>query len=186
MPRVSIKCLFFAIYLIVLNNISVAQTKNEYIQIINRFEKWKLDQYKKGTFATDKNCNFDTVSKAGYKGPEAGIPADVNVMFTDINNDSKLDALITFNPTQCDGGNALMNAQSRVLILSSQTGYIADDTFIDKIESRYKKGWLHVESVVQGTIYGLYLEYKADDGRCCPSVKRTFSISYSDKKLTFE
>jgi len=166
--------------------ISFAQSKSEYVQIVNKFEQWKNDQYKKGNYATEKNCNTDTVLKDGYKGPEMGIPADITVAFTDINSDNKLDAIITFTPDQCDGGNALMNVQIRVLVLSSSKGYTADDSYIDKIEEQLKKGWLIVEGALGGYFYGTYYEYRDSDGRCCPSIKKQFSIDYKTKKLTFD
>jgi hypothetical protein len=114
-----------------------------------------------------------------------GIPDDIDIFFTDINNDDKLDALVTFRPTQCDGGNALMNAQIRVLVLSSGTSYVTDDKLVDKIESHLKKGWLNIESASSGTFLGTYYEYKDSDGRCCPSIKRPIEIDYKTKKLTF-
>ena len=161
------------------------QVKSEYTQIINKFEQWKAIQYKKGTYETEKRCNIDSVSKESYKGSGMGIPKDINIFFTDINHDNKLDALFTFNPDQCDGGNALMNAQIRVLILSNGSTYITDDNFIDKIESKLKKGWLNIERVNDRTFYGTYYEYKDTDGRCCPSVRRPVQIDYKTKILTF-
>lgn len=155
------------------------------MQILNKFEQWKSAQFRKSTYATEKNCNLDTVSKEGYKGPIMGIPGDIDISFTDINNDNKLDALITFYPVQCDGGNALMNAQTRVLILSGGLSYITDDTYIDKVESRFKKGWLIIEKASYGTFSGTYYEYKENDGRCCPGIRRPFSIDYKTKKLEF-
>lgn len=155
------------------------------MQILTRFEQWKSAQLKKGTYATEKNCNLDTVTKEGYNGPTMGIPSDIDVAFTDINNDNKLDAIVTFNPDQCDGGNALMNAQIRVLILSSGVSYVTDDAYIDKIESRLKKGWLSIEKASYGTFFGTYYEYKETDGRCCPSIRRSFTIDYKTKKLEF-
>ena len=166
--------------------ISFAQSKSEYVQIVNKFEQWKNDQYKKGNYATEKNCNADTVLKDGYKGPGMGIPTDIHVSFTDINSDNKLDAIITFNPDQCDGGNALMNAQIRILVLSGSKGYTADDSYIDKIERQLKKGWLNIEGAFGGHFYGTYYEYRDSDGRCCPSIKKQFSIDYKTKKLTFD
>ena len=160
------------------------QGKSEYAQIINKFEQWKVIQYKKGTYETKKRCNMDTVSKEGYNGPGVGIPKDMDISFTDINNDGKLDAIVTFHLDQCDGGNALMNAQIRVLILSNGITYVTDDTFIDKIESRFKKGWLNIESATEGTFFGMYYEYKDTDGRCCPSVRRPIQIDYKTRKLT--
>jgi len=163
-----------------------AQSKSEYVQIVNKFEQWKKDQYKKGNYATEKNCDRDTVLKAGYKGAEIGIPTDIHISFTNINDDSKLDAIITFNPTQCDGGNALMNAQIRVLILTNVDGDTTDDSYIDEIESQFKKGWLIIDGALYGSFYGAYYEYKDSDGRCCPSIKKPFSIDYKTKKLTFD
>jgi hypothetical protein len=163
-----------------------AQSKSEYTQIVNKFEEWKKDRYKKGIYATERNCDPDTVLKAGYKGPEMGIPIDIHISFTNINDDNKLDAIITFNPVQCDGGNALMNAQIRVLILSNSADYAADDSYIDKIESQLKKGWIIIDGALYGSFYGTYYEYKDSDGRCCPSIKKPFSIDYKTKKLTFD
>jgi len=161
------------------------QAKSEYAPIINKFEQWKVIQHKKGTYETEKRCNMDTVTKDGYNGSGIGMPKDINISFTDINNDGKLDAIVTFHPDQCDGGNALMNAQTRVLILSNGITYVIDDTFIDKIESRYKKGWLNIENATGGTFFGAYYEYKDTDGRCCPSVQRPIQIDYKTKKVTF-
>lgn len=162
-----------------------AQSKSEYVQLLNKFEQWKSIQYKKGVYATEKNCNLDTMTKEGYKGPTMGIPNDIDISFTDINNDNKLDAIVTFSPDQCDGGNALMNAQIRVLILSNNAGYIIDDTYIDKIETRFKKGWFNIEKASYGTFFGTYYEYKETDGRCCSSIRRPFTIDYKTKKLEF-
>ena len=166
--------------------IILAQSKSEYVQIVNKFEQWKKDQYQKGNYATEKNCDPDTVLKVGYKGAEMGIPTDIHISFTNINDDNKLDAIITFNPTQCDGGNALMNAQIRVLILSNAGGYTTDDSYIDKIESQFKKGWVIIDGALYGSFYGTYYEYKDSDGRCCPGIKKSFSIDYKTKKLTFD
>jgi len=169
-----------------INNKLHSQTKADYFKIINKFEQWKSYQYKTGKFATDNKCVSDTVSKEGYKGSDMGIPKDIDISFTDINNDKKLDALITFHPNQCDGGNALMNAQTQILILSKDSSYFIDDTYISKIERQFKKGWLSIERASYGVIYGTYYEYKSDDGRCCPSIHRAFLIDYLTKKLTFD
>jgi hypothetical protein len=162
-----------------------AQSTPEYSQLLNRYEQWKAAQYKAGTYASPGNCKMETVIKDGYKGPMAGIPKDVSIHFSDINGDNKLDALITFHPVQCDGGNAMMNVQSRVLVLSKGIVWVADDKYIENIESK-KDGWLSVSGVVGGTIFGTYYEYKEDDGRCCPSIRKQFSIDYKTRKLELE
>jgi hypothetical protein len=166
-----------------------AQTKDqqERTQILDKFEQWKLLQYKLKRFVTDEICDPETITKrADYTGSELGIPKDVNISFSDINNDHKVDGLITFNPEQCDGGNGLMNIQIRVLILSNGTKYSTNDTYIDNIENRLKKGWIQVDGASSGMISGNYFEYKDTDGHCCPSIKRPFTIDYRTKKLVFK
>ncbi|MDB5223181.1 MAG: hypothetical protein JWN83_1848 [Chitinophagaceae bacterium] len=172
---------------LVLSSPTFCQIKQQdrYVQLLQKFRQWKEQQFQKGTFARDKSCNPDTVTKEGYKGAEMGIPKDINVFFTDVNLDNKLDAIIVFYPAQCDGGNALMNTQITVIVLSKGIDYSVDDTYIDKIETELKKGWIIIEGALYGSIYGKYYEYKKSDGRCCPSISKPFSIDYKTKKLTF-
>ena len=162
-----------------------SQTRSEYEQIVNKFEQWKSSQIRKGIYAAEKGCTFDTVTKEGYSGPTIGVPNDIDFSFTDINADNKLDAVVTFNPNQCDGGNALMNAQVRLLILSNGISYITDDTYVNKIESRFTEGWFNIEKASYGTVFGTYYQYKETDGRCCPSIRRPFTIDYKTKELKF-
>lgn len=177
--------IFITLLFLCLIRHSNAQSKSEYVLIIEKFLTWKSQQIKKGTYASDKNCNPTTVSKESYKGSSTGISSDIQTSFADINGDQRIDAIVTFNPFLCDGGNALMNAQIRVLILSKGTSYYTDDTYIDKIEKQYKDGWLNIERASEGTFFGTYYEYKEDDGRCCPSIKKRFTIDYKTKKLVF-
>ena len=165
--------------------IGVQAQSTGYTQIMTRFEQWKTAQYKSGQYATEKNCNPATVLKEGYAGPEMGIPKDLHVSFTDINGDGKMDGLVLFGPVQCDGGNASMNAQVSVLILSGGTGYSADDSFIDKIETGLGSGWLRIESALDGIIYGTFHDYTDEDPRCCPSISRAFMINFKTKKLEY-
>ena len=176
---------FFMLTVLTFCNRLVAQKTNEYNRIINKFENWKVKQFEQGKFATDNNCIPDTVIKETYKGPDMGIAKDLDVSFTDINHDGKTDGLITFHPNQCDGGNALMNAQIRVLILSTPKGYVTDDTVINKIEQKYSTGWLMIENVSENVLYGTYYNYKKGDGHCCPSIKKKFELDYLTRQLTF-
>lgn len=162
-----------------------AQTASEYTQIMTRYEQWKALEYKNGNYEIPSKCKVEIVTKDSYKGPNVGIPKDIQVSFTDINGDKKMDALITFSPEQCDGGNALMNSEERVLILSKGAAYVTDNAFFTKIEDGLEKGWLHITSASFGQFYGTYFEYKDDDGRCCPSIKKDFYIDYKTKKLEY-
>lgn len=178
------KMICLPVLLMITGNL-LAQTTTAYTQLLSRFEQWKAAQYKSGKYATPGNCKMEVVVKDGYKGPVAGIPNDITVHYTDLNGDGKPDALITFNPVQCDGGNAMMNVQSRVFLVSKGVTWTADDQFIENLESK-KDGWLSVSGVMDGTIFGTYYEYAPDDGRCCPGIKKPFTIDYKSKKLSID
>src|SRR5262245_9066227 len=105
------KYLLFISILMTSTASAISQSKSDYSRIISKFELWKMGQIKKGNYESAQRCNPDTVLSPGYKGPDAGFPNDVNIFFAYINGDDKIVALITFQPNQCDGGNALMNAQ---------------------------------------------------------------------------
>ncbi len=175
---------FLPLFIVTIHSLQ-AQSTNEYAQVLSRFEQWKTAQYNTGKYARPANCKTEIVMKDGYKGPVAGIPTDMAVFYSDMNNDGKLDGLITFNPIQCDGGNALMNAQARVLVVSKGATWVTDDKYIENIEAK-KDGWLIVTGVSGGTISGTYYAYGADDPRCCPSIKKPFTIDYKTKKLVIE
>lgn len=164
----------------------IAQSATEYSQLLNRFEQWKAVQYQSGKYSTPANCKAEVMRRAGYKGPETGIPKDMAVYYTDINGDKKLDALISFNPQQCDGGNALMNAQVNVLVLSKAGAYSVDETYFDKVEATLKSGWITIQGAAGGSFHGTFTDYKDDDPRCCPSVKKEFSLDYKTKKLEYQ
>lgn len=167
-------------------NTSLAQSREEnYSRILGRFEDWIDQQYQQNIFLISEKCNPNYLSQHELQSA-LGIPESINVFFSDINLDTKIDALITFSPVQCDGGNALMNLQNRIFILSDNTAYIIDDYSIDKIEEKYcKNGWLMIESINSNEIKGFYYEYKPSDGRCCPSIKREVSIDFVTKELSF-
>lgn len=162
-----------------------AQTPSAHGKILASFETWKTNAIKTGKYASAANCKMETVTKDGYKGPFTGIPEEISIHYADINGDGKLDGLVTFHPQQCDGGNAMMNVQDRVLILSKGTGYTTDAAFISNIEQK-KDGWLSVSGVSGGTIFGTYYNYAAEDGRCCPSIRKPFTIDFKSKKLNIE
>jgi hypothetical protein len=166
------------------SSFSQAKTEVEYILILKKFEQWKVVQYKKGIFATELNCDLGIVTKSGYKGPERGIPKDINIYYTDLNLDDKIDAVITFQPSQCDGGVALKNAQMRLLILSKKEGYIVDDTFLDKMVNAYKTGWFIVDGALYGTIYGTYYQYKNRGAKGHALISNPFSINYKTNEIS--
>jgi len=164
----------------------LTQLESEYVSILSSFNLWKIEQIKSGIFLVSDSCNSNVVSRGNFVGPNMGIPLDLDISYTDINQDGKLDGLILFRPDQCDGGNALINSQVKLLVLSSTYKYIIDDKFMNLFESQYGKGWFILDNATEGTIYGTYFEYTQSDGRCCPSIRRKISIDFRSRKLEFE
>ncbi len=179
------KKIFFSLALLLTIHSLFAQSTAEYTQVLSRFEQWKTVQYNAGNYARPAGCKMEIVTKEGYKGPVAGIPKEIAIYFSDINQDGKTDGLITFNPVQCDGGNAMMNVQARVMIISKGASWVTDDKYIENMEAK-KDGWLSVSGAREGTIFGTYYAYGTDDPRCCPSIKKLFTIDYKTKKLLIE
>jgi hypothetical protein len=172
------------VFTITLNSALAQTTSNSYSRILTKFEEWKTKQYQSGKYEREKNCNAEYVSKDNYKGSNEGISEDIQIFYTDLNSDNIIDAIICFNPYLCDGGNALMNAQERVIIVSKVSEYIIDDKTINNIEKELTSGWLFVRGA-HGDITGEFQDYNENDGRCCPSIIKPFSISYKDKKIEY-
>jgi len=109
--------------------------------------------------------------------------------YGDINRDGAEDALVVFNPLQCDGGNALMNAQKAVLVLSASNGsrYFVDDTRLENIKGLPDGMWAFFERVTSsGKITGTAYGYSGADARCCPSLKAGFLYTYPSSKLNIK
>ncbi len=139
-----------------------------------------------GEFAKPENCYPGMYSEnENYNGPDMGLPEEIQVIYTDINLDEKIDALIMFYPIQCDGGNASMNWQMRMLVLSGKSGYDIDDGFVEKFEEAAGKGWFIMSGAEGMYLYGTYYEYGDDDGRCCPSIAKDFYINYKTGEFTY-
>lgn len=171
-----------------LSQVSCAQDRSDHALILSLFEQWKIDQVAQGSYSKPEKCNITTVIEEGSDGIDIGIPEDFIISYDDLNNDGKIDALVLFQPKQCDGGGALMNAQERILIMSGPSGYTIDSTMINEIQESLTKGkWagFFITRAKNGYIYGEYYEYRDSDSSCCPSINRRFSISYTSKEFEF-
>ncbi len=171
---------------IVVNSSSGQTKQNQYIKILAKFEEWKNTQYQLHNYELEKNCNQDFVSKESYHGYGLGISTDIQIFYTMLNNDNIIDALVCFNPYLCSGGNAYMNSQARILIVSKGNGYIIDDKLIDNIQNKLTSGWILIENANDGDFIGEYFNYKEGDARCCPSIKKKIRINYKNKRLEYD
>ncbi len=157
------------------------------LAIQNAYRGWKASQLKAGNYLADSDCNMQRVAeliKAGRRTIQGFGTAAFS--YGDINQDGIEDALVIFNPRQCDGGNALMNAQTAVLILSSinDTRYFVDDKRLESLKGLPNDMWAIFERVkgngaISGTAYG----YRDKDARCCPSIQAAFTYTYPTNKL---
>jgi hypothetical protein len=152
--------------------ISSCQEKSNNQKIKSTFEKWKNKEISQGNYQA-KN------SEIGL-----GIPDEIHIFYTDINQDEKIDGIICFNPILYGGGNALMNVQEKLIIVSKNENYEVDDTTLSNLEHKLKSGWIHLTHANNGVISGDYYNYKSNDGRCCPSIHKQLEISMKNKKAT--
>jgi hypothetical protein len=190
MKNIQPSILLLFLIVVLSNQQCQSQKASSQKSILDVFEQWKSEQYTKRTHVELKDCTIDAVINGGENHPGIGIPNEFQVSYAYINDDDQLDALVLFSPRQCDGGNASMNAQTRVLILSQGQSYTIDDTFIDQaerkhIESMRTWGFFWIERAIDGHFYGTYSAYKDEDPRCCPSIERKFRLSYATGELYF-
>ena len=140
---------------------------------------------KRGEYLSFENCNLEFVAKEGYNGPTMGIPNDIRTCFTNLNDDEIIDAIITFDLTNCGGGN--MNTEEiRILVLSEKDDYIIEDKYFTKFHSYFNKGLMTIDKASYGMFIGSYYQYKNSDARCCPSIRKSFTIDFQSSELLFQ
>ena len=153
--------------------ITSCQQKSKHQKIISAFENWKNIQISLGNYQ-DKN------NKLGQ-----GFPDEIQVFYTDLNQDENVDAVISFNPILLGGGNALMNIQEKLMIVSKNENYEVDDTTLSNLERRLKTGLIHISNASNSVISGDYFDYKKNDGLCFPSIHKQVEIKIKSGKVTF-
>jgi len=149
------------------------------------YRNWKISQLSKSNYLPDAECNLERARELVHIRTAMGF-GTAGFSYGDINGDGKVDALVEFNPRQCDGGNGLMNVQIAILILSSRnnSSYKVDDRRLDRLEGIPDNLNLHFEKVNgYGTITGTAYGYSYSDARCCPSIRKPFSYYYPANRL---
>jgi hypothetical protein len=148
--------------------------------------KWKIDQINLGVnFLSEKNCNPEYVmADTPYNASKPrnwGFPKDILFSYGYLNQDKKIDALITFRPNQCDGGNLSMWTEIQLLVLSSNSGYNVNENFFDTCYL-HKKGYFFLNKIENCVFVGDYYEFKETDSHCCPSIHKSIYIDFKTKK----
>jgi len=166
---------------------------NEKEKIQKVFKGWETREIKAGHFFASDSCNQEWFIDHKFDGTidqEWGIPdsSEIKFSFADLNNDGKLDGLVTFTPDQCDGGNASMWTQLQLFLLSDKEDYKIIDTIqVDKFSSTEfdSLGFYWLDSIAANKIFGTYIEFKGNDGHCCPSINKPVTFDFVKRKLTF-
>jgi hypothetical protein len=162
------------------------------------FVEWQTQEIKAKHFLPKDWCNPDSFLRHKSKenldsimGLIYGFPSDsieYKFSYADLNGDGKLDGLVVFTPDQCDGGNASMWTQWQVFLLSKKGNYnITDTLHVDRFASTAfdSLGFYWLDSIATDKIFGTYIEFKANDGHCCPSIQRPVKFDFIERKLSF-
>ncbi len=156
----------------------VFSQEEDTLKIRAAFKQWQQTQIEHKHFVSKDNCHYSYI--AAHEPPETilGFPDSINFYYAHLNNDQHPDALITFRPLQCEGGNASVNTQYKLLALSTPSGYTIDDTFFNLVDIMEASGFYILDSLNRYGFYGTYYNYTETDGYCCPSIKKTIKITF--------
>ena len=161
---------------------SLKFSHTEYNKIIDVYSNWKYEQVKNDKYISIDSCNIEFIKRKDMLTVPLAIPDDINILFGDLNQDSKLDALIWFVPVQCDGGNACMYCKDALLIVSKDNDYVVDEKF-DK-ESNLNSDYLfEYSSINADSIRGYY--WKQSDEYRMATLKGVFIFDYNSRKVNY-
>ncbi len=155
-------------------------------KIQNAFKQWQQLQIEGNEFVSAGNCNYDFVTSHEEYSLVLGFPDEMEFDYADLNEDQKVDALVTFIPEQCDGGNLTAWMQYQILVLSNDSGYHVLDDFFEKVKIDTESGFYHLDSLDHQTFYGTYYDFNDDDGYCCPSIQKPLIIDFNTQKVVIK
>jgi hypothetical protein len=154
-------------------------------QLHYEFDTWKKQQLDNQIFQSAGKCNGEWyASHPNTEAPAWGFPElkDCSFFYADLNNDGMEDQLVSFNPVQCDGGNASMWMQVNVLTISENGRYITSSDWNEELFPQLKKkeeGFYWFTGITSGTIETIHYVLRDEDPRCCPSVQVVTVFDYA-------
>lgn len=154
-------------------------------QVQAAFSDWQKAQIESpdGEFVAKENCNLDYVINTEGTAM-LGFPEEINFYYADVNDDGRTDALITFSPDQCDGGNAMAWTQYKILVTSDDNNdYSVNESSLDVATASLVKGPYFLDSLSGTNAYGRYYEFLDGDARCCPSISGAMIIDLKTMKV---
>lgn len=155
------------------------------------FSSWKKAYIESGNMWAADSCYMGWFNE--HENDDEGLPrgfpkdeADYHYSYADLNADNTNDVMITFTPVQCDGGNASMWTQMAVFIISDGEGYYLNPVINEGVLNSIgtdSPGFYHYDSIGVNKVYATYIEFKEDDGHCCPSIKKPVVIDSKNLDL---
>jgi hypothetical protein len=163
------------------NSAEIDHAGNSFPNMDSRYVNWLKSKIESGDFCAEKDCEIGMVLEKMEKGEEYcayGLPDTTTFIFGDINEDGFIDAVANVAIFQCDGGNALRNANILLFFISEgKKGYrtIEDPAqMTDEIRS--------VKQIApNGEVVLEVLEYGEEDPQCCPSVRKKSYFKYRNE-----
>lgn len=136
-------------------------------------------------------CSDEDCDKAAAKWRKSGGDMECNLgvakekanyIYGDINQDGKTDAIVSFDITQCDGGNALCGRGDQVLIISTMS---SDYKVIVPIFNDHNTGaWHNMTNInPDGSILSYNYLWAKNDQRCQPSIEKKVTYRLKNGEL---
>jgi hypothetical protein len=153
------------------------------------FTAWQSGELKANRYWGKDSCNTAWISQHTGVTPGYGFPTDSSAFkysYADINNDKKLDALVTFSPISCDEGVSGKWTQRQIFVLSGADRYnLVDSVDVSKFAGTDfdERGFYFLDSIAPNKVYGTYLEFSGYDAACCPGTHKPVTFDYAAKKL---
>lgn len=154
------------------------------------FARWQRNEIKAGRFWADDSCSMNWFADHEY--PASAMPwgfpgiEEMTFSYADVNGDSRVDQLVTFSPSQCDGGNASMWTKFAILTVSEKGKYITKSLDIEGLYfpgGQGEEGFYHYDSIGTGVIYGTHYVFGKDDGHCCPGTQDFVVFDFKTRTL---
>ena len=157
------------------------------------FISWKENEIAKGNLVPEDSCfparyvehDIEALIENMWAVPDS---SQINYSYADINSDGKLDQLVCFIPSQCDGGNASMWTQLEVLTVSENGKYKTSTNLGDGMFSVVGKdstGFYWYDSIGVNKIYATYYSFSEGDPHCCPSTMKSVIFDYKTMKVIY-
>lgn len=164
-------------------NVLIAQTESDRNKVLRYLEMWRKSKIENKAYIHPDSCQLQYIINNQINSLETfGLPEKVNISWGDLNLDGTEDALIIFHPMQCDGGNGSMKFQYALLIISNENEYY----FLEHYPStNLGMGgyYYYYNSIEKNGINASYYEYKNEDSRCCPSIRKEHFLEFKEGHL---